>query len=224
MRTKTLLVAAAISAVGLTASLAQSVYSVNVVGYVNAPVVVGYNLLANPLDATPDNNLNSVIPATTDGAGLLKWDNVSQGFMTPQTYVDGLGWCDPDLNPTTFTISPGEGFFFNAPAVTNITFVGDVKQGALSATMLTGYNLLSSLTPQTGDLGDVAFAFPAADGDGLLFWDKVAQSWSAPLTYVDGLGWCDADLNPQPAVVQVGQGFFVNKTGGATWNLTFNVN
>src|SRR6478672_7317898 len=46
MRTKTLLLTAALAAVGVSSSMAQ-VYSVNVVGYVNKSVPKGFYMLAN---------------------------------------------------------------------------------------------------------------------------------------------------------------------------------
>ena len=49
MRTKTLLLTAALSAAGIASSMAQ-VYSVNAVGYVNTPLVTGFNLISNPAE------------------------------------------------------------------------------------------------------------------------------------------------------------------------------
>src|ERR1043166_2369568 len=66
MRTKTLFLAAALSAAGLATSLAQSsnVYSLNVVGYINLQLTNGFNLIANQLDLDgtgTNNTLNTSI-------------------------------------------------------------------------------------------------------------------------------------------------------------------
>ncbi len=61
MRIKALLCAAALAA-GAVSSMAQSnVYSLNIVGYVNVPLVTGFNLIANPLD-NGTNDLASLFP------------------------------------------------------------------------------------------------------------------------------------------------------------------
>src|SRR5689334_14692664 len=62
MRTKTLLLTAALSAAGLLPSMAQ-VFSVNAVGYVNQSVPAnGLAILAVPLNGNPNNSLNNTLP------------------------------------------------------------------------------------------------------------------------------------------------------------------
>src|SRR5688572_23815862 len=125
MRTKTLLLTAAVLTAGLAASVAQSVYSVNAVGYVNKSLVAGYTLISNPLNGT-NNLLSTILPVVADGTFILKWNAASQTFSDPSQYYDGLGWL-PDA-----TLNPGEGAFINAPAATTVTFVGEVPQGNLT--------------------------------------------------------------------------------------------
>src|SRR5258707_15596446 len=59
MRTKTLFLTAAFSAAGMATSMAQTVYSVNIVGYINLPIVHGLSLVANQLNASPNNSVVS---------------------------------------------------------------------------------------------------------------------------------------------------------------------
>jgi hypothetical protein len=106
MRTKTLLLAAAFSAVGAATAMAQ-VYSVNAVGYVNTALKKGFNLIANPLDAGADNTVAKLLP----GSGWY-------GSSTP--YAPGTGiqvntldlgeWTNPNA-----TLVPGQGFFVRTP-------------------------------------------------------------------------------------------------------------
>lgn len=215
MRTKTLLFSAAVLAAGLTVSVAQSVYSVNAVGYVNIAVGQGYTLIANPLNGT-NNLLSTVMPAPPDGTVVLKWDATSQSFAAPLSYIDGVGWV-PDG-----TVNPGEGFFINLPtgASATLTFVGEVPQGAsLNNAISANYSLLSSIVPQSISLADPTATFPAVDGDVVLQWDAATQSFKAPLSYIDGVGWVPSD--PTPAV---GEGFFYNSLTARTWTRSFSVN
>ena len=69
MRTKTLLIAAAALAAAVTSSQAQStVYSQNIVGYINTSLAPGYNLVANQLNVNNTNGASgSVRPSLPDG-------------------------------------------------------------------------------------------------------------------------------------------------------------
>src|SRR2546423_31817 len=73
MRTKTLLLTAVLGAAGIATSLAQSVYSINAVGYVNLTVPIGYSMIANPLNA-PTNTLSNLIASPPNGAQFLRWN------------------------------------------------------------------------------------------------------------------------------------------------------
>src|SRR5687768_13509192 len=67
MRTKTLLLTAALSVAGIATSMAQAVYSVNAVGYVNTDLVPGFNLISNPLDNKSSPTGNSIANLFTTG-------------------------------------------------------------------------------------------------------------------------------------------------------------
>jgi hypothetical protein len=210
MRTKALLLTAAVIAAGIGTSVAQTVFSANAVGYVNVALGAGYSILANPLNGT-NNNLNTILPAVADGTFVLKWDNAVQNFAAPSQFIEGVGWI-PDN-----TLSPGEGAFINVPTAATLTFIGEVPQGNLSVTFGANYSLISQMTPQTNGLSTVGF--PAADGDFVLFWDNGTQNFKAPIQFVEGVGWLPSD--PSPAL---GEGFFLNTASGRSWNRTFSVN
>jgi hypothetical protein len=210
MRTKTLLLTAAVVAVGFTAATAQSVYSVNAVGYVNLSLGSGFTLISNPLNGT-NNLLSTVLPAPPDGTQLLKWNSAQQRFYDASQYFDGLGWIPDD------TLAPGEGAFINLTDPTTITFVGEVPQGALSNNIPVNFSAISMQTPQAISL--TAAGFPADDGDQVLFWNPAVQRYGDAIQYFDGLGWIPED--PTPAV---GQGFFINKAVARPWTRTFSVN
>jgi len=85
MRTKTLLLTAAVLAAGLGASMAQSVFSVNAVGYVNVPLLHGYNLISNPLNGT-NNLISTVIPSAPDSSILYHFNSASQTYFGSDTF------------------------------------------------------------------------------------------------------------------------------------------
>lgn len=216
MRTKTLLLTAAVLTAGVAASVAQSVYSVNAVGYVNKPLVPGYTLISNPLNGT-NNLLSTILPVVPDSTFVLKWNAAAQTFADPNTYVDGIGWL-PDG-----TLNPGEGAFINlpGPGTNTVTFVGEVPQGTLTNQIAGNYTLLSHIVPQAISLAHPSVNFPAQDADFVLFWNPATQSFRDPITFVDGLGWLPNE--PTPAV---GEGFFFNTSAGAArpWSRSFSVN
>src|SRR5687767_2502685 len=125
MRTKTLLLTAALCAAGAATSMAQ-VYSVNMVGYINQPIPAGFSMVANQLNASPDNKVTTLLPAPPNNTAVYKFNKASGGYDTLQF----LGaWEGDDLD---MTLNPGEGAFVFAPSAFSTTFVGEV---ALSSTV-----------------------------------------------------------------------------------------
>ena len=211
MRTKSLLFTAAIMAAGVVGSVAQSVYSVNAVGYVNLSLGEQFSLIANPLNGT-NNLLSTILPVVPDGAQLLTWNPGLQQFNDANVFIDGLGWL-PDA-----TLNPGEGAFINLPSAATVTFVGEVPQGNLTNNLPSNFGLIAHIVPQA--IGIEAAGLPAVDGDQVLFWNPATQGYFDAVVYIDGLGWLPED--PTPAV---GQGFFYFTTGaGRQWTRTFSVN
>jgi hypothetical protein len=211
MRTKALIVAAFLAA-GLASSMAQNVYSLNVVGYYNVTVPANsFAMIANQLD-TANNTLGALIPTAPDGTQFFKYTTGS-GWAT-FTY-DELepGWL-PNGNAT---LNPAEGGFLknNTAAALTVTFVGEVKQGALSTDMPAGYAVRSSQVPQAGTL--TVLGFPGADGDQVFKYTP--GSGYATATY-DELepGWLPAE-----PTIGVGEAFFSRKGAATTWVRNFTV-
>ena len=202
---------AALAVVGVTASTAQSVYSVNAVGYVNLALGSGFTLISNPLKGT-NNDIGTIIPVAPDGAQLLKWDAVNQKFLDAEQYFDGIGWI-----PGTATLSPGTGAFINLTDPASLTFVGEVPQGALSNSIPLNFSIVSMQTPQQITL--TSAGFPADDGDQILFWLPAQQKYSDAYQFFDGIGWVPEDPTPS-----VGSAFFVNKSVARPWTRMFTVN
>jgi hypothetical protein len=220
MRTKILL-SAALLAAGLATSVAQQVYSVNAVGYVNVTLATGYNLLANPLNGT-NNNVSTIIPTAPDGSSLFKWNGAAQQFAQADTYFTGLAWVDGDTNPSTNTISPGEGFFIQVSGPSTITFVGEVPQGSLTNKLTSNFGFYGSQVPQTGTL--TALGFPGVEGMSYNGWNKVAQGYAQAYLYSGGF-WFDPNGDPNDPVLEVANAFLLTNPGGPLdWTRAFSVN
>ncbi len=182
MRTKTLLIAAAALAAAVNSSNAQStVYSQNVVGYVNTVLPGGSvsTLIANPLNGTT-NSVSTILPALQGGETVLIWHGTGyyNYFYQGPGVGTGLGfqsdWTDGFASPPqppnipgdqTDTgnslywapapvINPGTGFFVQNPNgnETN-TFTGTVIT-TNSVTIPGGSvsTLLASAIPVGGDV------------------------------------------------------------------------
>jgi len=237
MRTKTLLLTAALSAAGLATSMAQ-VYSVNAVGYVNITVNANaYRIISNPLNGT-NNSVNTILPlpqdGTYDGASIYRFNPDNQQYRDTIQFLSGLGWLsaeDPDP-----TINPGEGFFLQNVAAQpmNLTFVGEVPAGTLNNPLppANQYSIRSSVVPKAGRLGFVGQAgtleFPAEDGDALYVFNHGTQQYDDTWQFLTGLGWLSAsDPNTDGPQLDPGNGLFIQKGSSATinnWQQTFSVN
>jgi hypothetical protein len=232
MRTKTLLLAAVLSAAGIASSLAQ-VYSVNVVGYINLTISPGLNLITAQLKGT-NSNVNTVIattsPAMADNSLLFTWNAAGQTFNQSQIYGGGQ-WLDPaTFNPSTLTVSPGEAFFINnvgAAAVT-LTLVGEVPTGPTVVSVVNGLGLYGDPAPVSQNIA--TNGFPIGDNDLLFTWNVAGQTYNQSLIGAGpangGPAWLDpVTFNPVVVAPAVGAGFVVNRTSGVTtpWNRTFTV-
>jgi hypothetical protein len=190
MRTKTLLIAAAVLAVGVASSLAQTTYSQNVVGYVNTTIgangyaIVG-NQLVNGSDANATNNdINAVL-----GAGL-----VSQPIDPPESHnntvlyyynggyftyyyfnaADAAAWGATSAGPGFFDESTGDKlvasltqgkavFLFNhSGSAITATITGNVLQGTNAlASIQSGYQLVSIPQPISTNAAVANYGLPA---------------------------------------------------------------
>jgi hypothetical protein len=240
MRTKTLLLTAALSAAGLLPSTAQ-VFSVNAVGYVNQTVPAGKQaILTNPLNGT-DNKINTILPLPNNagfaGNAVFRYDSDGFTFRDALEWFDDFGWYSPtEDNPA---INPGEGFFFRnvAAAPVNLTFVGEVPSGTVPNQIPSGNKLAfrGSQIPWAKPLGDTtinaagSMTFPAVAGDAVFIWNVAGNGYNDPFEYFDGFGWFAAtgDQGPGGPAIQVGTGFALRTVAGAparTWNQSFTVN
>lgn len=227
MRTKTLLLTAAVGMVGIATSLAQ-VYSVNAVGYVNITIPANGTdlaLIANPLIGT-NNELNTVLPLSDDNflTTVFLWDAAAQNYSSAVWFGSGGGW-----QPNSVA-EPGQAFFIQAVSSSGtlaITFVGDVPQGTLvnNLTPGPGLSLVSSIVPQQGTLD--ALGFPGEFLDTVFLWDVDGSIGGSAQNYVAQVNFGGVGTWSPDNQIKVAQGFFVQKADTSTqnqWSRTFSVN
>jgi len=218
--------------------MAQNVYSLNVVGYVQITLTNKFNLVANQLDLdgtginnTVTNVFGTNLPPTTK---VFAFNPATQTYFNTATYINNGAW----VNPTTPTpgLQPGAGVWVQLPAgqgtptPITLTLVGTVFQGnkALSivgAASPKKFQFMSLVPPISVGIETGTFStgqpasYPAATGDAVYFWNSVSQSYLSTKTRTATVGnWINGE--PVPAI---GQAFFLASTGNKTWNQNFTV-
>jgi hypothetical protein len=214
MRTKVLLLTAALGVAGIASSMAQTVYSVNIVGYINKTVPNGLSLFANQLNHTPDNRVETVIGIPNGTVRISKFNAAAGNFQVAVYDTDAGGWSNPD----NITLNPGQGAYIDnvTGAPLPLTFVGEVQLTS-SINVHNGLDIYSSVLPQAGDLNALQFPVPTGvirilkfNGTGFdqFFYDADAGGWS-----------------PNVPTVAIADAFWVDNTSGApmTWARSFPV-
>lgn len=225
MRTKTLLLIAAVGAAGAVTSMAQ-VFSVNAVGYVNKTIPAnGFAMISNPLKAAT-NTINALFAGVPNGTQIYVY-TPGKGYDVG-TYDD----LDQSFGATVgpMTLLPGQGVFVRNPGTSplTITFVGEVPQGTLNTAMVAGLQIVSSQVPQAGTAAELNF--PNKLAHGLTAGDQVykfivndpvpANNQKYQVSTFD-----DLDDNWAPPVsLDVGEAVFVRLAKAVTWTRQFNVN
>ncbi len=212
MKTKLLILTAAVAVAGAIAVKAQTVYSVNVVGYVNVTLAPGFNLIANPLNTT-NNTIGSLLPGIP---GLTVYKYISGSYANWSFDEYDLVWYPNDKA----TLNPGEGAFVFNPTATNIvvTFVGEVLQGLLTNDIPVGYSIRSSMVPQTGTINDI-LQLQGEPGDTIYKYKIETKNYESYTFDEFELVWY-----PDSPVINVGEAFFLNRfTKPTQWIRNFTV-
>jgi hypothetical protein len=216
--------------------MAQNVYSLNVVGYVNVTLPANsFYLVANPLDATiggtvtGGNAISNLFPVVPSGSYILPFNPVNAQWGASATYSinkSGVGnWANG------FTVNPGMGVMFHSPATTNtvVTFTGQViqNQGPYTVGTMGGsqFYMGGSPVPIGGDLTNAIVGLVPHSGDVLQIFNSANAQWASPSSSYSvnksGVGNWSANLQIAP-----GQGFLYHNssTSPNTWISNFTVN
>ncbi len=149
-----MLLSALLGSLGTVAVMAQSnVYSLNVVGYVNVTCYPGFNIVSCPLQASPDNTLNTLLPPA--GGQFKKWQCWSYNPTLSNPYVEDSATVSVWGGGGLTTINPGQAVWLYNPggSTSNVTFVGTVPNGPITNSLVANsFNLVSSAIPASGDV------------------------------------------------------------------------
>jgi len=213
--------------------MAQNVYSLNVVGYVNQTVQAGHwYMWGNPLKASTGNLTTNVL--TGMSGDLNNWNNAlvyaytpSGGYGNPDTFISVTGF--QGWFPGTLDLSPGNGFFFYAPTNGTVTFVGEVVTtnkfnlpGGNTFSMVgSSYPVSTNLLELglVGGNGDVVFRYGSVNNPN--GYDNGAQFINVP----GFVGWFDSYGSPTNGpTLTVGEGvFYKNANATVNWTKVFTI-
>jgi len=206
---------------GIVSSNAQ-VYSANVVGYVNVSAPAGqFVLAANPF-TTGDDVLSNVVQNVAGASTVNFWNG--SGFTTA-TYKGGLHqWqLAGNINADNTAVPPGVGFFLNASATTNVTFIGSVVAntgGGTATNVLTGVTVpVGSLIPYVDVVTNTTtINLQVAGASTLNQWNVSAQAFQPTFTYKGGLHvWQQPGNVTTNPVIHAAEGFFLTPAGATNW-------
>jgi hypothetical protein len=227
MRTKTMLLSALLGAVGCVSAMAQTnVYSANAVGYVNVTLYPGFNLVSDPLIASPDNTVSNLF-VNTNGQWKT-WQVWEYNPTLGSPYTEIIGTATSWGAGGTNTLNPGQCVWVKNPSNANysVTFVGTVPTSSSVTLYANSFNLVSTAIPASGDVvtNSLMSLTNASKLDQL--WTYNPTLATPPKEYIcTGTGanrWGATD----PNLPWVGTGFFYyNKTNfNNTWTQSYSVN
>jgi hypothetical protein len=249
MRTKTLLLTAALAAAGVISSQADTM-SVNAVGYINKQVHLNWNLIGAPFQPTSASdttfyNLDVLMPADQmkNNMAAYRIGDASHNITSQIAFFDPAdGFWDFGGNPA-WAVVPGNGILiFSAPNGANpqpftFTTVGqvpespnrDTSQPIPRISIPQGYSVQSSIVPQTGGIQSVLGFNPQADCNVVLYDSNFNYTkLTPPYFYAVADGFWDgpvgypADANGDP-ILGYAEACVLFSSAVQNWNRTFAV-
>ncbi len=172
---------------------AQSIFSANILGYVDANFVAGSNLIANPLFAA-DNTLSNILRGLPNGSSFLPWDRSSQRFEPTNNYSSVTGWS----SPLSTLVAPNGGFLV-LPSPATVSFVGEPWTAVVGPRCLTypfGQSIFSWLPELCCAFDCDVLLPPYTDGSSVVKWNRQTQTFDDSSTYFDGFGWVPSPPSP----------------------------
>jgi hypothetical protein len=193
---------------------AESVVTINIVGYVNMSFPSGLSLKANPLVAAT-NTVGYLFPSVPDGSQVYKFTEGSN-YEVSTFDAATLTWSNPDID-----LDVGVGFFFNNPASEGFAqiFVGEVRLGWLTNNLPAGFSTKGSLLPQAGSINTL-HRIPGEAGDVIrLYVNDGLGGGAYSISTFDGTSnsWVpDLELG-------VAEGLWIHKQNAQDWVRYFSI-
>jgi hypothetical protein len=188
----------------VTSAHSQTVYSQNIVGYINQMLYAGNNYIANQL-STSNNTLNAIFQAgvVPEGATFTEWNPTTDQFLPTSVYDATTGW---SIN---YSLTYGQGGLLDTPSTFQNTFTGSVwpgfepNQPFVPPQVGSGSLFLSCVIP----IGDATFydvvGRDPMNGESVMMLDAATQTYTTT-TFEDGV-WS----NGAPSL-DVGEAAFFN--------------
>jgi len=227
MRTKLLLGVAAIAAGALSAVAQSNVYSLNVVGYINVPLVEGFNLVANQLDVDgtgTNNQLTNVFANNLPvGTAVYTWNGT--GYNPSAIYAKNKAGTATNWTGN-LSVNPGQGIWIQIPTgagAQTVTTVGQVLQGTLNnPNVVPGFSLVSDQVPLAGGLVTNLVYHPLL-GDSVYQWSGASQNYLPSAVYAKNKAGTATNWTPGEPAIAVGEAFWLSSSGTPAWSQSFQV-
>jgi hypothetical protein len=202
---------------------AQTVYSVNALGYADVALSPGSNFITFPF-ASVDARVSRLLPTMPPGTYLTFWDHMGQTFG-PTNHYGSSGWSDPAMELRF----PAGALLWVTQAMT-ISFTGELIQGSISGVLrLSGLHVLGVIPSQgyfvCSDFDQCPASVPP-DQTTMCRWNPVAQECTVYIYMNLGpeSGWYDSfgtkvDVQLAPgeaAVFYVPQTFYIPNIPAST--------
>jgi len=167
----------------------------NIVGYINRPIHPGDNLIANQLNASPNNNINNILLGVLDGAMFTKWDSVANSLLPWSTFSSSSG-----MWSINYALNLGEGGVLHSPGNSINTFVGEVgpylndgtpRQIGWNPGYADGLHLISGPLPFGDSTFEEVVGRAPGTGEWVAKFDELTQTFSK--TTFDGASWDNGD-------------------------------
>jgi|HubBroStandDraft_1064217.scaffolds.fasta_scaffold190819_2 hypothetical protein len=246
MRTKTLALTAVLGMIGAASAMAQTpVYSLNAVGYINATIFPGFQIMSCPLIAPNGNSIGALFPNGGGGTptsnqwnnlSIYNWDTAITNYDPSDTanakQANKSGYTNGWTQGGTNTMWPGQGVwvFWSGGSPTNVTFVGTVPQNGspyLTNTMVPGFNMVASAIPMDGDLytntNTLMTGFENG-GDAVYTFDPAIANYDSSDGYTTKHHWDSGLQDPTTTNLTEGFWYFNNGSGNEVWVENFSVN
>jgi len=203
--------------------MAQNVYSLNVVGYVNVPITNGFNLIANQLDADgtmTNNTLAGIFSTNWPNTTKVYSFNPSTGLYGIATYFSATKTWSGAVAAANAALSPGQGVFVQLPptaAPQTLTLVGNVIQGSNVIPYIKGFQVVSSIPPISGGV-KTALGYVPTNLDKFYTYNAVSGAYTIHTWFSATSTWAGGE--PTPAV---GDAMFLNANAAGSWTQAFTV-
>jgi hypothetical protein len=197
--------------------MAQAVYSVNIVGYVNVTVPANdFAIIANPLNGAV-NTLAALLPSVPENTLLYRYSQVT-GFSIASFIQDDFGNLNWGGNAND-VLAPGEGAFIKNPTGSplTLTFVGEVLTGTQANPIPTGFSLKASKVPLSAGMTPAGLQYNPTESDTVYLYRGGYQIYNYIQDDFGNLNW-----DPSVPTPNVGEGFWLNAAAAKTWSITFN--